>query len=103
MENNDIKHKVTIVVDSYLKNYKTEATQFAKEIKLYREGLNNKWAELKKGSDIVVRELNRYPETLDALIKIGLDDAEYIEFRSQKMQFWFGNQFPIFKVTEGKL
>lgn len=101
--NVDIKHKVEVIVEAYIKNFGVEFAAFRKQQKSYREGLATKWAELKKGSDIVIRELNRMPETLNTLIKLGLSEAEFLEFRETKMQFWFGNRFPDFKVTEGKL
>jgi hypothetical protein len=100
--NKDIKEKVTNIVNAYIKSYPVEYAAFQKQQKLYRDNLKNKWAEL-KGSDVMVRELNRYPETLAAFIKLGLSDAEYLEFRETKMQLWFGNTFADFRVTIQKL
>lgn len=101
--NADIKAKVGMIVTNYIKNCRPEFDQFRKEQKQRRDNLTNKWAELKGTEGVVIRELLRMPETLNALLKIGLTDAEYLEFREQKMQFWFGNTYTDFKMVEGKL
>lgn len=101
--NADIKAKVDLIVKNYIKNCRPEFDQFRKEQKSRREQLITKWSELKGHDGVVMRELNRMPETLFALLKVGLTDSEYIAFREQKMQFWFGNSYPDFKMTEGRL
>lgn len=100
--NKDIKLKVSDIVAAYIKNYSVEWSNFQKQQRAYRENLKNEWAEM-KGSDIMVRELNRIPETLFALLKIGLSEAEYLEFKELKMQQWFGNKFRDFNVTDKTL
>lgn len=100
--NKDIKLKVSAIVEAYIRTFPTEYAAFRKQAGAYRDNLATKWAEL-PGTEVMVRELNRYPETLHSLIKAQLSEAEYLEFRETKTQQWFGNHFKDFKVAEGKI
>lgn len=99
---NELKDKIKAIVSSYLRNYQPEFTAFRKQQQYKKSQLKNEWAEM-KGTDVMVRQLNEYPETLFALFKIGLSDAEFLEFKDTKMQIWFGREYRDFSAIEGKL
>lgn len=98
--NKDIKLKVDDIVESYKKNYPDDYRNTCLFVKQYRENIINKWAEI-PGSNIEMREINRLPELLANLIRIGLEDDEYQEFRTDKFQKWFTNRYHEFRVVEG--
>lgn len=100
--NKDIKLRVSAIVKTYIRTFPTEYAAFRKQAQIYRDNTRTKWAEL-PDSEVMVRELNRYPERLFTMIRLGLADDEYLEFRETKMQLWFGNHFADFKVAEGKI
>ena len=100
--NKDIKQKVADIVENYTKNYPTEFANFIKQQKAKKANLKNDWAEVNGYQGVVIRMLNEYPETLAALFKIGLTDAEHMEFRGEKMQIWFGNKFRYFSAIDKK-
>lgn len=98
----EIKQKVTNTVKRYQDNNREEFLNFRKQQQYLKDNLKNDWAEM-KGSDIIVRKLNEYPELLNAMIKMALSSAEYEEFRSTKLQLWFGNTFSDYRVTNQRL
>lgn len=99
----DVKLKVTDIVGAYIKAYPLEYGAFIKQQEYKRQNLQNDWAEVNGYEGVVIRQLNEYPETLAALIKIGLSDSEHMVFQSEKFQKWFGNNFKNFNVTNKKL
>lgn len=98
----ELKQKVDAILQSYIKNYGIEFAAFKKQQAFKQANTKNEWAEM-KGSDVMVRQLCEYPETLYALLKIGLTDSEFLEFKETKMQIWFGRTYREFSAIQGKL
>lgn len=99
---NALKARITTIVDSYIKNYPAEYLNYCSQQKIRQRNTIDKWAEV-RGADFMVRQLLQPPDTLFAMIRAGLSDAEYLEFSETKMQIWFGNTFTMFRAIEGKL
>lgn len=100
---NTILEKVSTAVEKYIKAYPLEYQNFKKQQNFKRSNLNNDWAEVNGYEGVVIRALVEYPETLSFLIKMVLDDAEFLIFKEDKYQIWFGNKFSDFRVTVDKL
>lgn len=98
--NKELQAKVSTCIGIYKQVYKQEYDQFLIEKKQLMSTINNKWSAL-PGTDYIVRELNRYPETLATIIKRTLTDDEHKEFREEKFQIWFGNNNKEFNMARG--
>lgn len=100
---NIILQKIDTAVRKYIETYPIEYQNFRKQQNFKRANLNNDWAEVNGHEGVVIRALVEYPESLNFLIKMVLDDAEFLQFREDKYQIWFGNKFADFRVTDNKL
>ena len=100
MEFPTIKQKVQIAYDSYKRNFPDEYQTFLKEQARRRDGLKDeKFAEI-KGTDISLRQILEYPETLSMLIRQTFSDDEEIQWKEFTVQKWFAETYPEFKIPK---
>jgi hypothetical protein len=97
--NNDIKKKITDTVTAYKQYYLDDYNTVVKEVKNKRESLKSKFGDMSKGTDVLERPLNELPETLFFLLTKTLTEEEMKYWYTIKGQYWFGRQFPEFRVT----
>jgi len=95
--------KITKITEDYIKDNPIEWINFRSQQKVIRDNLKTKWAEVNGEEGIVIREILQTPETLYTLFKMKLSPIESLEFNEERYKLWFGNKFPDFRTSEGRL
>ena len=105
----DLKKKVTAIVDAYKYNYPDEYQAFKIQQEARLENNLDKFASTKQ--DFIEREIYVIPETLDIIMHKLLSAEEYLAFKDNMAEFkngtekkpmsrWFARTFPEFRAGE---
>lgn len=90
-----IQNKIISIVEKYIKKHYKEYVAVCSQIKEHRELQKNKFAST--GKDTYISQLaTEVPETLDNLIQLGLDEEEWIYYKSKEGTKWFAKRFKEF-------
>jgi hypothetical protein len=99
-ENSDIQQKIIDTVTAYKQFYLEDYLAVVKEVKNKRDDLKNKFGDMSKTTDVLERPLNELPSTLFFLLGKALSEDEMKYWYTTKGLYWFGRQFPEFRVTK---
>jgi hypothetical protein len=93
----DVKKKIEDIVINYKKLFKIEYKNFLRSVAPKRD--LSKFGEL-KGTDVILRQVCEYPETLYVMIYKSLSPEEYQWFQKTEALNWFAKKFPEFRVSQ---
>ena len=94
-----MKDKIKNIVASYKDIFKDEYASFLTQMEQVKDTQATDFAEVGSGG-ILERKLLEYPESLHDMIKLGLTDEQFNEFKTKEGSRWFADTFKEFKVPE---
>ena len=94
-----LRHKITLVVNSYQKTFPEEYKAFSRQMAHKRGAQVNKVSSFKR-TELLERELLEYPETLYDLLLLNLNTAEFKFFETKECTRWFAKEFPQYRVSK---
>lgn len=93
------QNKIISIVEKYIKKYYKEYTAVCSQIQEKREMQKNEFASA--GNDKYLGQLaTEIPETLDNLIQQGLEEDEWIYYKSKEGTRWFAKRFREFSPAQ---
>ena len=96
---NDVKLKVSRLVEGYIKMFPQEFEGFKVGIRQKRDKQVDKFGSFKK-TDYLQRALYEIPETLDTIFRGVLNEDEREWLRTMKAARWFTKTFKEFSLIE---
>ena len=93
------KIKIENIVKDYISLFPKEYNNFKEGVKMKINLQINKFGDLTKTSDFIIRPLFEIPEVVDDLIQNRLDDNELKWFRNEGGK-WFAKKFVAFRLVE---
>lgn len=95
-----IQNKIISIVNKYIKNNYVEYSNVCMQILEHREKQKNKFASTGKEGGYLGQLATEIPETLDNLIQEGLNEEEWLYYKSKEGTRWFAKRFREFSPAE---
>lgn len=97
----EVKHKITLTVQTYIELFPQEYEAVISQINRKRWDLeDDNFASIDNGNGLVQRALFEIPDTLFQMIVKGLEVDEIKQFKGQKGSRWFAKRFPEFRIAK---
>lgn len=96
------KGKLRACFEYYKREFPDDYKANAADVKVIRDNLKNKYGDLTKNADVLIRHLYEWPEVLHGIVTGSLTDAEKVALFSDPQHtliHWVARTFPEFRIT----